>query len=391
MTDSSGNVVERYTFSAYGLPLILTGAGTDTTWGTTDDVFATNPSASAIGNPYLYTGQRWDPETENHYYKNRYQRPTLGRFISRDPLEYVDGYSLYEYVGSRSLCCVDTFGLFPTPGQIGGIRDVRTQAMAWMNQQITEAGLTARLARLGGATSAERQFEKLSPLKKLGALKRAFDPGGDDDGTNLFVYTCKEGWIDLGHFMANAMASRALKEAGVPEFLAWPTVYAGSKLVESHQSLTKGFGQAKGWVAVNRGIHKGISALGMSDGEFSVAMFKGVGYEGWDSSGGWATSAYTLEDLPSNYRGAKFGAEYGGGDAIGDFENFLRNAGVVDPDRILPNGRTVRSYLKDDAVKIKGIAEGRINANGVQAYAYDHNPVKTPSHDCICDENGKPK
>jgi hypothetical protein len=48
MTDSSGNVVERYTFSAYGLPLILTGAGTDTTWGTTDDVFATNPSASAI-------------------------------------------------------------------------------------------------------------------------------------------------------------------------------------------------------------------------------------------------------------------------------------------------------------------------------------------------------
>jgi RHS repeat-associated protein len=110
MTDSSGNVVERYTFSAYGLPLILTGAGTDGTWGTGDDVFSTNPSASAIGNPYLYTGQRWDPETENHYYKNRYQRPTLGRFISRDPLEYVDGMNCYQYVMGNPMGAVDPLG-----------------------------------------------------------------------------------------------------------------------------------------------------------------------------------------------------------------------------------------------------------------------------------------
>jgi RHS repeat-associated protein len=100
-------VVERYTFSAYGLPLIITGPGTDGTWGTTDDVTA---SASAIGNPYLYTGQRWDPETENHYYKNRYQRPTLGRFISRDPLEYVDGMSTYKYVKSNPQSGFDPSG-----------------------------------------------------------------------------------------------------------------------------------------------------------------------------------------------------------------------------------------------------------------------------------------
>jgi RHS repeat-associated protein len=67
-------------------------------------------SASAIGNPYLYTGQRWDPETDNHYYKNRYQRPTLGRFISRDPLEYVDGLALYVYVSSRALAYFDPYG-----------------------------------------------------------------------------------------------------------------------------------------------------------------------------------------------------------------------------------------------------------------------------------------
>jgi hypothetical protein len=60
MTDSSGNVVERYTFSAYGLPLIITGPGTDGTWGTTDDVTA---SYSSIDNPYTFTGRRLDEET----------------------------------------------------------------------------------------------------------------------------------------------------------------------------------------------------------------------------------------------------------------------------------------------------------------------------------------
>jgi RHS repeat-associated protein len=94
ITDSSGNVVERYTYTAYGQPLILTGAGTDSTWGTGDDVTA---SYSSIDNPYTFTGRRLDEETGLMYYYARYYSTPLGRFISRDPLEYVDGMSVYEY------------------------------------------------------------------------------------------------------------------------------------------------------------------------------------------------------------------------------------------------------------------------------------------------------
>jgi hypothetical protein len=37
--------------------------------------------------------------------------PTLGRFVQRDPMGYVDGMSTYEYVGSRPLCVADAMGL----------------------------------------------------------------------------------------------------------------------------------------------------------------------------------------------------------------------------------------------------------------------------------------
>jgi RHS repeat-associated protein len=108
ITDSSGNVVERYTYTAYGLPLILTGAGTDSTWGTADDVTA---SYSSIDNPYTFTGRRLDEETGLMYYYARYYSTPLGRFITRDPLGYVDGYSLYEYCTGKPFVFIDPLGL----------------------------------------------------------------------------------------------------------------------------------------------------------------------------------------------------------------------------------------------------------------------------------------
>jgi RHS repeat-associated protein len=39
--------------------------------------------------------------------------PTLGRFIQRDPLGYVDGMSVYEYAGSSPVTQTDRYGLSP--------------------------------------------------------------------------------------------------------------------------------------------------------------------------------------------------------------------------------------------------------------------------------------
>ena len=63
------------------------------------------------GNYYTFTGRRYDPESELMYYRNRYYSPELGRFVSRDPMDYIDGTHLYAYVGSRPASYWDPFGL----------------------------------------------------------------------------------------------------------------------------------------------------------------------------------------------------------------------------------------------------------------------------------------
>jgi len=53
-------------------------------------------------NPYLFTG-RWVDILDSgsltiQYNRNRYYSYSLGRWYTHDPLGYVDGMNLYEYV-----------------------------------------------------------------------------------------------------------------------------------------------------------------------------------------------------------------------------------------------------------------------------------------------------
>lgn len=99
LTDTSGAVVEGYQYDAYGRQKVF-GPGFTTILG----------SQSAQSNPYMFTGQRFDSETGLMYYKNRYYSTELGRFLQRDPLEYVDGMNLYEYVSGNPTYWLDPFG-----------------------------------------------------------------------------------------------------------------------------------------------------------------------------------------------------------------------------------------------------------------------------------------
>ncbi len=89
LTDSAATVVERYTYDAYG---------------------CVTPAASAVGNPYLFTGRQFDEETGLYFYRARYYDCVKGRFLQRDPLGYVDGMNLYEYVRSNPVVRLDPLG-----------------------------------------------------------------------------------------------------------------------------------------------------------------------------------------------------------------------------------------------------------------------------------------
>ena len=98
ITDSLGNAVERYAYDAYGEVSIMDSVGTPV------------PN-SAVGNPYLFTGRRLDEESGLYYCRARYYSVERGRFLQRDPLWYVDGMNLYEYVISNPIIYRDPFGM----------------------------------------------------------------------------------------------------------------------------------------------------------------------------------------------------------------------------------------------------------------------------------------
>ena len=91
LTDSSGNVVERYSYSAYGDLTVYDSVGTSI-------------ANSAYANSNSYTGREIDSETEIYHFRARMYDSELGRFIGRDPLAYVDGLNLHrQYFGLQNL------------------------------------------------------------------------------------------------------------------------------------------------------------------------------------------------------------------------------------------------------------------------------------------------
>jgi RHS repeat-associated protein len=80
LADAAGNVAEAYDTDAYGRTLIFNATGTDATWFTDDDTTTDEPTCE-----FIFTGRRYDPETQLYFYRARYYNQALGRFISRDP------------------------------------------------------------------------------------------------------------------------------------------------------------------------------------------------------------------------------------------------------------------------------------------------------------------
>ncbi len=98
LTNGSGAVVERYRYTPYGELTILAADG------------VTVRSASNYANPWTYTGRRWDSEIGKFYYRRRNLDPTLGRFMSRDPLGYVETAGTCQYCSSRPVGRIDPSG-----------------------------------------------------------------------------------------------------------------------------------------------------------------------------------------------------------------------------------------------------------------------------------------
>ncbi|MGF1574264.1 MAG: RHS repeat-associated core domain-containing protein [Sumerlaeia bacterium] len=124
LTDETANFVEAYEYTPYGeVTLISDGPDGDTEVNFNANDTRTAGGASAFGNTFAYTGQRFHAQTGLNYYKNRYQNPATGRFLTRDPIglwgDAANFGNGYAYVGNQPLDYVDELGLANGPGQRG--------------------------------------------------------------------------------------------------------------------------------------------------------------------------------------------------------------------------------------------------------------------------------
>ncbi|MCB2180964.1 MAG: PKD domain-containing protein [Desulfobulbaceae bacterium] len=100
LTDSSGNVVQRYGYDAWGQLLVNSGSFSF--------------SGAGLVNTFTYTGREYDAESGLYHYRTRAYDPALGRFLQRDgqqgDLTLPQSLNLYSYVMNNPVTYTDPSG-----------------------------------------------------------------------------------------------------------------------------------------------------------------------------------------------------------------------------------------------------------------------------------------
>jgi RHS repeat-associated protein len=117
LTDSTGQVVERATYDAYG---------------------NVKEQLGSVSTPFGYAGQYTDSESGLQYLRARYYDPSTQQFLTVDPVSAATTQQPYSYAGGNPTNAADPMGLDPQsacgcsdgPGILGFIsrRGFRTTA-----------------------------------------------------------------------------------------------------------------------------------------------------------------------------------------------------------------------------------------------------------------------
>jgi RHS repeat-associated protein len=111
------------TYSGLAVPLDVNGDGNVDSldvdeMASSEGLNSNYTSRGNVGTVYSenrkgYAGYEWDTNERVYHVRHRVYLPENGRWTRRDPMGYVDGGSLYQYVQSRAITTIDPSGTMP--------------------------------------------------------------------------------------------------------------------------------------------------------------------------------------------------------------------------------------------------------------------------------------
>ena len=192
LVDANGQPVEFYFYDYRGQPLLFNA------------VTGLPLTNSFRGNPWLFTGQRWDAETGLSYYKARYYDPAYGVFLSRDPMgawhdAANDGNGM-ALAALNSWNHRDPTGLGPSAEEVKEAIEKLKEAKEKLEKAKEKADLLAdAIKALGGDEEAKKRLLNAGGDAALEKALAAAGVGG------LWVKIIKEGMAlgcAIGHSIA---------------------------------------------------------------------------------------------------------------------------------------------------------------------------------------------
>ena len=90
LSNVNGDIVERYSYDVFGEVTMY-------------DINDVGISESSVKNPYFFTGRRYDEETGLYYYRARYYKAEVGRFLQTDPAIAISALPINLFTGVNVL------------------------------------------------------------------------------------------------------------------------------------------------------------------------------------------------------------------------------------------------------------------------------------------------
>lgn len=191
-----------------GAPLRLTDETGTTVWQADYNAFGmAQISLAQVPNPLRLPGHYCDEETGLHYVRHRYYAPLLGRYLSRDPLRFLNGSHFYRYANNDPLSLASHLRPWRWPAHAAVAARISPAAALVIDAPSPPTAATATIGSL--PLSPGVIACALNTLLEQQAFCCTDDPSIDTDRLLLPLHSTPPTpeWLDLRHQTFAALAT----------------------------------------------------------------------------------------------------------------------------------------------------------------------------------------